>query len=156
MATPTPWMCRKGDLAPPNDDDQAPPKALLHLFKYRDKKKATRSAAEQPASARLKFKSKKGKKNTPPQGVTGAPTRGATAGTQDGAGGLGKGSAQHQDHQGDPPPTQGRAAMFVRRPGESTKMYLERIDIESKSRIAGCFRKENKKSDRRKRSVILA
>ena len=91
----------------------------------------------------------------PPLGVTshtaGGSTRGATAGAQGGAGGLGKGSAQRRDHRGDPPPTQGRAAMFVRRPGESTKTYLERIDIESKSCIAGCFRKENKKSDRRKK-----
>lgn len=90
---------------------------------------------EQTASAGLKGKSKRGRKDTP-------------QGTQDGSG---KGSAQRQDKDPPPVPTQGRAAMFVRRPGEPTKTYLERIDIESKSRIAGCFRKENKKSDRRKK-----
>ncbi len=46
--------------------------------------------------------------------------------------------------------------MFVRRPGESTRDYLERIDIESKNRIVDGFKKERKKSDKRKKLVLYA
>jgi hypothetical protein len=51
---------------------------------------------------------------------------------------------------GAPPHSEGRAAMFVRKPGESMQSYLERIDIESRNRIVDCFRKERKKGGRRK------
>lgn len=44
----------------------------------------------------------------------------------------------------------GKTPMFVRRPGESRKDYFERIDIETKIKVADCMRKE-KKSDKRKR-----
>ena len=50
----------------------------------------------------------------------------------------------------DVPLPEGRAAMFVRKPGESMQTYLERIDFESKNRIVDCFRKERKTSGRRK------
>ena len=52
------------------------------------------------------------------------------------------------------PSLKGRSAMFVRRPGESTRSFLERIDIESKVRIADCFLKEKTKSAKRKLYVL--
>ena len=45
----------------------------------------------------------------------------------------------------------GRSAMFVRRPGETTRAYLERIDMESQMRISESLRK-GRNSERRKRS----
>ena len=43
---------------------------------------------------------------------------------------------------------EGTSPMFVRKPGESKKDFFERIDIETKIKVADCMRKE-KKSDRR-------
>lgn len=48
----------------------------------------------------------------------------------------------------------GRSAMFVRRPGETTRAYLERIDMESKLRISESLRK-GRKSDRRERLLTI-
>ena len=50
-------------------------------------------------------------------------------------------------------PVTGRAAMFIRRPGESTRDYLERIDMESQLKVMDCLKKERKKSDKRKKLV---
>ncbi len=39
---------------------------------------------------------------------------------------------------------------FVRKPGESQREYLDRIDMETKIKLVGCLTRE-KKSERRKR-----
>jgi len=47
-------------------------------------------------------------------------------------------------------PDERESPMFVRKPGESKKDFFERIDMETKIKVADCMRKE-RKSDRRKR-----
>ena len=52
-----------------------------------------------------------------------------------------------RDEKGDP--------MFKRRRGESLKAYLDRIDVESNTRIMEAYRRNRKQSDRRKRCVLV-
>lgn len=146
--------CRKGDLPPPNDDDQPVPKSFLRLLKYSDQvnsnKKNPSPKQQQQQQTKSGFQSTKAKsgkriptatdsrKHLVPESV-GSCIRDKKEATHD------AGSAEAI------PLPEGRSAMFVRRPGESTRAYLERIDMESEIRIAECFKKDKKKGDRRKR-----
>lgn len=146
--------CRKGDLPPPNDDDQPVPKSFLRLLKYSDQvnsnKKNPSPKQQQQQQTKSGFQSTKAKsgkriptatdsrKHLVPESV-GSCIRDKKEATHD------AGSAEAI------PLPEGRSAMFVRRPGESTRTYLERIDMESEIRIAECFKKDKKKGDRRKR-----
>lgn len=131
---------RKGNLPPQNNEDQPAPKSLLRLLKFggqvTSRKKAVSQnnqtvVPSQKAPHKIVKSSKTDHKCEPESSVT-SETREASP----------------------PVPPQGRAAMFVRRPGESTRNYLERIDVESKFRIADCLRKERKKSNKRKMFVL--
>ena len=55
----------------------------------------------------------------------------------------------------DGPQPSGRAAMFVRKPGETTRAYLERIDIESKVKIVESLKRHKEKSTKRKKLVLI-
>lgn len=151
LATPT---FRMGDLPPDNDEDQPPPKSFLRFLRYNKQleyKTATQTSSKTtPISTprRTKFKRKtdavtvKSGEGPKPNGES-APDD-ASVSTQ---GSL----VERLGISTAPSPAPGsRAAMFVRRPGESTRSYLERIDVESKNRLVDCFRKERKKSNKRK------
>lgn len=122
--------CRKGDLPPPNDEDQPAPKTFLRLFRN--------SQSKPPLPKTTPTSTNPGKsKKKESEATSGESTRSKVPAPQ-------------------APPPEGRAVMFVRRPGESTRDYLERIDIESKNRIVDGFKKERKKSDKRKKLVLYA
>ncbi len=121
---------RKGDLSPANDDDQDAPKSLIRLFKRNEQLNRHKKQRKPPRNEAIPPKNTPSVKKNPPQESTELVT-------------------ESQER----PSLEGRSAMFVRKPGETTRSYLERIDIESKIRIVDCLKKEKKKSDKRKKLV---
>ncbi len=148
---------RKGDLPPPNDEDQPAPKALLRLFKHiNGTEKDTSTSLQKNASKKShRFKSHPhSKKETTgskqPQTLSDKVSCSTPSVGDEELGGLrGKAPAAA-------PPVTGRAAIFVRKPGETMRDYLERIDIESKARIVESFKKQKEKSTKRKKSATAA
>ena len=148
--------CRKGDLPPPNDEDQPAPKALLRLFRHSGHAGTTEKKGTMDEQQKLASKKGRRKKSR----LGGTDRLNSSESCPDHADSDNHPSLNQPVIKGstgggpgmtsDPPPT-GRAAMFVRRPGESTRDYLERIDIESKSRIVDSLRKQKEKSTKRKR-----
>ena len=139
---------RKGNLPPPNDEDQPAPKALIRLLKYTEqvekrRKGGTPSNFKPTVNIHKNTSTRRQKLKNDEKSVT----------TQDPIGNHSKTLSQDHNkvattsHKANPP-------MFIKRPGESTRDFLERIDIESKVKIVQCLRKEKEKSDKRKKLVI--
>lgn len=144
-------------MPPDNDEDQPPPKSFLRFLRYNKQwkdKVATPTASKTIPTTTIRRTKSQRKKDVGKLKSGDDPNSESTPGDP---------SVLLSSHlRGSfaqppvisptvpPPPPGSRAAMFVRRPGESMRSYLERIDIESKNRIVDCFRKERKKSNKRK------
>lgn len=144
-------------MPPDNDEDQPPPKSFLRFLRYNkqfeDKirrpvhSKTTPTPSQAMPTKRTKSRGKGG--GIPVKSAEGSVSVSATVSATLPSR-ISDASRGPPGESGVLPLPQGRAAMFVRQPGESMRSYLERIDIESKNRLVDCFRKEKKKSGKRK------
>ena len=130
-------------MAPLNDEDQLPPKAHLRLFNTLSKPKISRIKGDcsKDTTCLKQIQAVAGKNTRKKQSVkcSKEPVASARVEKQTGSDRSSKEDCSLKK----------RSAMFVRKPGETRRAYLQRIDEESNIRISNSLRERRNASRKR-------